>query len=141
MAFHLVTAERVACFCQHDRVDHLVACHLGSDKRPVVRQFLAAELYASAARKCFDPLLVCHFYTFSAATSFFAGVSITFPNRLFRASSGPERSADYLARPAEGAARFAIGIGNISPSRADFDIRGFAISLLTLAQVASSRTF
>jgi hypothetical protein len=69
MAFNIFTIQRVSCFGQYDRIDHLVPRKLRGKKCPVFWQFLVDELHPPAVFKCSDPLFAWHFRASSAEIS------------------------------------------------------------------------
>ena len=60
MTLNVVSAKRISCFCQHDRIDNLIPFNLRGDKCPIIGQFLVDELYFSAVFNRFDPLFIWH---------------------------------------------------------------------------------
>jgi hypothetical protein len=151
MAFNIFTFKRLSYFRQDHRIDHLIRFQLRGDKCPISRQFLVAELHFPAIFKSFDPIVVLHFRFSSCEITVLQQSSQCSPNPngLSWPRSAPEQSAGFLAfrnshyfwfsRDLTAAVRAAAI--NFSPSRADFAMRGFAISLVTLARVASPDSF
>jgi hypothetical protein len=145
MAFNIFTAKRISYFRQDHRIDHLIRFQLRGDKGPVSRQFLVAELHFPAVFQFLDPLVIWHFR--------FSSCEITVPWQSSQCSQNdpslplslPQPCADYLALRRSRRGRFFHGLPGairtaaifFSLSRADFAMRGFAISFLTLARVAS----
>jgi len=154
MTFNICTTQRVSCSCQYDRIDDLIACKLRSNKCPILRQFLVDEFHFSAVLKCLDPLFVWHFLTSSTQLSFPNGTLPQIPKTVFsRLPLSHKQCPDYLACGGRGSScdcslAFTRLAGVIRPadrfntsSRADFAMRGFAISSWTLARVASPDSF
>jgi len=58
--FNIFPVERISRFGQYDRIDDLIPCKLGGEKRTIFRQLLVDEFYLSAVFECSDPLFVRH---------------------------------------------------------------------------------
>jgi hypothetical protein len=149
MAFNILAPKRISYFRQDDRIDHLIRFQLRGDKGPVSRQFLVAELHFPAVFQLLDPFVIWHFR--------FSSWEITIPWQSSQCSQNdpslrlslPQQCADFLAFRRSRYGWFFHGLPGairaaaifFSPSRADFAMRGFAISFLTLARVASPDSF
>ena len=140
MAFDIVTTEGIICSRQYDRIDDLIACELRGDKGPIQRQFLVDELYVSAVHECFDPLFVSHFVPLQPR-SMISGCVPAFLRRSLHPKSVTRAMCGLFCVPAEEECSDSRMARNIAPLRADCDMRGFAISFLTLARTASSEAF
>jgi hypothetical protein len=152
MTFNICTTERVSCLCQYDRIDDLIACKLRGNKCPIFRQFLVDEFHFSAVLERLDPLFVWHFLAFSTQLSFPSSTLPEVPKTVFQGclfhTSNARTTLHAAEREAHATAAFTRLGGAIRPadrfntsSRADFAMRGFAISSWTLARVASPDSF
>ena len=157
MTFNILTTQRVSCFRQYDRIDHLIPFNLRGDKCPVFGQFLVDEFHLPAVFKFLDPLFVWHVCSPSGEardecltpSRWLASLIVTVDafgqsrqQATFYVFSGSLGRGDrvILSTIRGTVALGCFGIRTVSTFAsamlADLDMRGFAISLLTLAYVA-----
>src|SRR5664279_2255690 len=67
MTLNILSAKRVSCFGQYDRIDNLIPLNLCSDKCPIIGQFLVYEFHFSTVFNRFDPFILWHVHSWLQA--------------------------------------------------------------------------